>query len=1159
METHSHNSSHNSSNNSQNKKQLYSVFTTEEHIRNRPENYLGSMPGYERKLQIINDEGFQEETKLSLSPGLERCVIEILINACDNVVESKKLKIDPGEITLSLKGEMITITNQGRPIPIEMMDVKDGSNVIQELIPTVIFSKGFSSSHYDDTQERESAGLNGVGAKACNICSKSFTVRVNDGKKYFEQSWWNSALGHSDPIVKSDNNSPKVEIEFELDMNKFPDSVPISEAKGVLKKLCSDAAIFCNVPVHYKDDNGHHTYDYRRGIDNAMKMRRVKKWLEFKTPNTRFYLIHSEDEIKESFVNATPTRSHGEHVDSILYAMLTHLKESYPRLNKVSITNVTNFLLCSTVDRPTFDGMCKDKLTTKVHAPDMKNFVTSLQKKLPEYLKDITDFLERTDLEKMNKRLGGKRPKLATLKDANFAGKPCKNTEKRRLWITEGLSASKYAKDAIMTLRGNYDYDGTLALKGVPMAVRKHSTQAIANNVEIQDIQLALGLKVGNEYTSTKDLRYDEIVIAADADVDGHHIRNLIIDMFEIFSPSLLKLGFLVVMHSPIYSVNWRGKDEYFYTETDYKKWLETSNCSVKPKYCKGLGSTKTQEIIKHMSLGEDVVFEKVEYGDGSSEALSLAFSPKEIDNRKKWILGELECKGAVKNGRGIPIAYSIQSDMLPHSRQTLRRAIPNYMCGMKESEIRTLWVCLNSSSGLRKVDKLIGDILDTGYKHGAASLYKVIIGLASGYPGTNNLPYLVPDGNFGSRDLLGKDAAAPRYLETKLRSYVKHIFKPEDNELLTIVDGCPLFLLPVIDMLAVNGARGIATGWSTFCPSHNPDDVIEWLIERNKGNVSTTRSRIQPYYRHFKGKCKLVNMSDIDGTSNGYTTDSTSNSDIVDDDEDNIENFKPKSGKPAVVILGEYKRTSNRGTSRIEISEFPVYKPFKYYNDLYVEIENTKKGVTVSNNTGTVSVNVKLEMSDSVYAKELSRNVVKVLELSTSMTMTNMNTLDENNIPQHHTTVEEGLERFYQFRLPYYEKRRLLLLDKLRDTVSSLIDDREYIAACLDGKMTFESRSRKEFANLLDKLKLSHKSASKFPTYDINNDKLKETEENIVKNKEKIEKLKLATANDLWLDDLYKLREVLRKCEDELAIDMLEPERKEEKKPRRRSRKQKE
>jgi hypothetical protein len=155
------------------------------------------------------------------------------------------------------------------------------------------------------------------------------------------------------------------------------------------------------------------------------------------------------------------------------------------------------------------------------------------------------------------------------------------------------------------------------------------------------------------------------------------------------------------------------------------------------------------------------------------------------------------------------------------------------------------------------KVAQLAGYVSEhSAYHHGEAALAATIIGMAQDFVGSNNLPLLVPSGQFGTRLMGGKDAASPRYIFTRLAAVTRAVFHPADDALLRYLDDDglsvePTWYMPVIPMVLVNGADGIGTGWATSVPTYNPRDLIAALRRRIAGEEI---GELTPWFRGFKG-----------------------------------------------------------------------------------------------------------------------------------------------------------------------------------------------------------------------------------------------------------------------------------------------------------------
>ena len=252
---------------------------------------------------------------------------------------------------------------------------------------------------------------------------------------------------------------------------------------------------------------------------------------------------------------------------------------------------------------------------------------------------------------------------------------------------------------------------------------------------------------------------------------------------------------------------------------------------------------------------------------DPNDLALFLAFGKVFADHRKVWINKYLELK-ATGN-----LDYSENSaDILPYDRYVLSRlvqfsvddnirSIPSLLDGLKPGQRKCIYTCLklklSSKAKQVKVSELSGKVSSsTDYHHGDVSLNETIVKLAQSYVGSNNLNLLVPQGQYGSRLMNGKDSAACRYIHTYLTPYTSCLFDNRDTYLIWYqdCDGVPIepwYYVPILPIILFNGCSGIGTGWSTDIPSYNPYDVITGM--KNYINGEPVKDLV-PWYRNFNG-----------------------------------------------------------------------------------------------------------------------------------------------------------------------------------------------------------------------------------------------------------------------------------------------------------------
>jgi DNA topoisomerase II len=390
------------------------------------------------------------------------------------------------------------------------------------------------------------------------------------------------------------------------------------------------------------------------------------------------------------------------------------------------------------------------------------------------------------------------------------------------------------------------DYYGVYPLKGKPMNVRDASHSQIMKNEEVKALCDIIGLKPGVQYNqeNIKTLRYGSLMIMADQDHDGSHIKGLVINFIHHFWPALLDVpGFLKQFITPIVKVSKGKMSQTFFTLPEYETWKESTgkNGKFKIKYYKGLGTSTAAEAKEYFSdldtheimfgrLSLDVNEENEDetteqflnapnarsvaqpdcvksYG---GELIDLVFNKKKADQRRTWMTENLKkdtyldyCE-AVKEQGNVKYSQFINKELILFSRSDCERSIPHVMDGFKPSMRKVLFSCIKRKlKDEIKVAQLAGYIGEhSAYHHGEASLHSTIIGMAQSFVGSNNVNLLTPSGQFGTRRMGGKDSASPRYIFTMLENITRKIFHPDDDELLDYLtdDGMkiePEFYMP--------------------------------------------------------------------------------------------------------------------------------------------------------------------------------------------------------------------------------------------------------------------------------------------------------------------------------------------------------------------------
>ena len=352
-------------------------------------------------------------------------------------------------------------------------------------------------------------------------------------------------------------------------------------------------------------------------------------------------------------------------------------------------------------------------------------------------------------------------------------------------------------------------------------------------------------------------------MIMTDQDVDGTHIKGLVMNFLSKW-PSLMEIeGFITSLLTPIVKVRKGKQIKNFYTLPDYDAWISaTANSSSwKSKYYKGLGTSTPSEAKDYF---RDFKVIQYHWDETSENSLDMAFNKTRADNRKDWLRGFDPTQVLDLNQSFVTIKDFIDLDLIHFSNEDNHRNIPSLIDGFKPGQ-RKIYFCSerrNLKTEIR-VSQLSGYVSEKGaYHHGEASLNGTIVGMAQNFCGSNNINLLEPIGQFGSRLKGGKDFAQSRYLNTHLSSLANIIFNKLDNPIYenNVDDGVvvePTFYMPIIPMILANGTNGIGTGWSTNVPQYNPIDIVAnlSLLMNNEGPVE-----MMPWFRGFCGKVEKYN-----------------------------------------------------------------------------------------------------------------------------------------------------------------------------------------------------------------------------------------------------------------------------------------------------------
>lgn len=632
------------------------------------------------------------------------------------------------------------------------------------------------------------------------------------------------------------------------------------------------------------------------------------------------------------------------------------------------------------------------------------------------------------------------------------------------------------------------DYYGVFPLKGKPLNVREQTVSKIAENDEITKIMKALGLTIGKRYKDYSELRYGGVVFMTDADVDGSHIKGLLINMFHKYWPELLELGFIYEFITPLVRAR-KGKDsKSFYSMNEYAAWRDSKDSAGwTVKYYKGLGTILADEI-KDMFKSLDRHLIRMSWdADADSNKTDMLFSKKRADDRKEWLLGYAGDVVPEKAGKPYPVTDFYDKEFIQFSMADNIRSIPDVMDGLKPSQRKILYTCIKKNIHSEvKVQQLAGSVAEaSAYHQGENNLVGTITNMAQDFVGSNNINLLQPKGQFGTRLQGGEDAASGRYIFTMLSEVTRLIFRPEDDPILEdqYEEGFaiePKRYLPVIPMILVNGSNGIGTGWSTDIPKYNPLTLCKLLLHRLDGDDK--RYRIKPYYRGFVGEV------------------------LLEDDR--------------FVSTAVWEHNAKNRT--VKITELPVGVWTDAYCDFLDTLLDKKLIKDYKNSSTDVRVNI------SVVLNADTKDIQSLLKLSSKISLTNMNAFVDNSIRKF-DAVEDIFDFFYSNRLQWYERRKQYQLDQYEKRYKRAMHMHAFISMINQGVIAPMGKSRAELLSIIEAQGLqpvdeSYDYLLNMPIHSMTSDRMLELEREKLKIKEEYKQLKNKTIQDMWRSDIEEL-----------------------------------
>jgi len=1065
----------------------YRKHTHREHILALPDTYIGSIENAQEEMYVVDGETFVPKILKQFNPGFYKLIDELLVNAHDHVIRLRQRKSENPvkKIDISVvDNKVFVIRNDGESIDVD----KHPDYGIY--IPQMIFGELLTSTNYDTNEKKLVGGKNGYGVKLVNIFAKQLKITIVDEKRglKYVQVFENNMSKIGVPSVTKSKLKSFVEVEWTPDFARFgwkDESIP-ADVLALVERRVYDLAMtvgssvrimWCDTPIKFRSVEA---YAIRYLPEAAPTV-------AYSTEGFQLTIADSplDRMLGVAFVNGIWTRT-GKHIDEITSQIVSHVSVYLETKKKIKVKpslvkdSLAIFMTCS-IENPAFSSQTKEHLTSKLNIklPDdvLKKIVSKLgivEKVMAQQnVKDNKDNT-KTDGKKQSKITG-----IPKLDDATYAG--TMKSHECTLILTEGDSAKAMALSGLS--QEQRKYFGVFPLRGKLLNVKDTSLRKVEHTEEIANLKKIVGLESGREYPDVRALRYGRILIMTDQDYDGAHIRGLLINLFhELWHTLLAVPGFLAYMATPIVKATKGTKTMSFYTQYEYEEWKKTSGNGWKVKYYKGLGTstrTEAQDYFKQLNI------RPYSYtGKDSDSSIDLAFNKSKADDRKDW-LKTYARENIITPQAVLPYEDFVNKDLIHFSNYNLERSIPNVMDGLKTSQRKILYSAFkrNLKSEIR-VAQFAGYVSEhSGYHHGEASLNDAIVGMAQDFMGSNNIPWFVPQGQFGTRLQGGSDAASPRYIHTYLQPNISKLVPDSDFACLKYRDDDgmlvePEWYAPVIPMLLVNGARGIGTGYSTFLPSYNPADlkriILRWL-EVGSG----LDDPLVPWIRGFQGS---VTMEDA----------------------------------KTCVLEGKWSVAKDTMT----ITELPVGS---WSADVRETLDKMVTDGSIKDYTDTSTdqqpcIQIKLGQ-DKVAADKILR---------TKWKLTNMHAFNSKCVIHKYETPNEILKEFVDVRLDLYAKRREYLLKDLRDSLPYHQNVVRFIRQQSQDKPVPDLRrkTREECDAMLEsekftKIKDGYDYLMNLPIASITMTNVRKHETALEELVKKIAETEAKTPKDMWKDEL--------------------------------------
>jgi len=590
-----------------------------EHIRLRPGMYIGKMGNGS-----------------SPDDGIYVLLKEVIDNSIDEYVMGNGKTIE-----ISIKNDSVSVRDYGRGIPLgKVVDV---------------VSKINTGAKYDSKVFKKSVGLNGVGSKAVNALSSYFKIKsIREGKSKLVEFSKGAITNEED--IQENSGRKGTSVSFVPDKEMFGNYRFIDTF--VEKMLWNYCFLNTGLTILYNNNKFYSENGLFDLLTKNTEAELLYPIIHLKDNDIEVAITHCKNQHSEqyySFVNGQHTVQGGTHQGAFRQAVVKVIREFYNKnYEAADIRQAINAAISVKVIEPIFESQTKTKLGSTEIEPDgitLQTFVHDFLKKNldnylhknPETAEILQKKIQQAEHERKAmagvKKLARERAKKASLHNKKL--RDCRvhyNDEKKEerfdstLFITEGDSAS-----GSITKTRNINTQAVFSLRGKPLNSYGLTKKVVYENEEFNLLQAALNIEQGID-----DLRYNKIVIATDADVDGMHIRLLLITFFLQFFPELVKEGHVYILETPLFRVRNKKQTLYCYNNKERIQAIEKLGKSAEITRFKGLGEISPNEF-KYF-IGDNMRLDPVIIGsDTKIEEILKYFMGKNTPERQEFIIDNLK------------------------------------------------------------------------------------------------------------------------------------------------------------------------------------------------------------------------------------------------------------------------------------------------------------------------------------------------------------------------------------------------------------------------------------------------------------------------------------------------------------------------------------